>query len=538
MKESEDKDPLIDKETKGDNEEIDTKEEKPKNQIQQFEVEESSEGGSNKLLQEKLISKKDSLSPQEEEEGVACPPSERYTYDPYLESNIINRFFFFWAFTILRMAKKYRLKTSDLGTPAKNNNARIFSKNLHRIWDELGYKNSEKCALFKTVVRSNACPLIIVMILSAIQAGLDYFSVIITKEFIDYFNRTGPKEDSTFTIDAPLPVLGLLFLGTQMATAFLGLHTQMIQSNFGNRAGYELNCFIYNKILNYAPSGFIQRANHGEIINFIQIDSMRLSFLVAIAPNTFVAPLMIIAYIYLLFDFFGFTFISGLTILLTFMIMNYFIAKAFRRRQKRMMGKKDICMKITTETLENIKILKLYNWENEFKKKILDARSVEMDYTDQRYTMTNLNQTVNWLCPTLVSIITIGVYQLFHDSFNISTMLIGLSIFSKLQGPVRMLPNVINSILETLVSLKRIEDFLKQPDIDRSVIHRGPYDPNGEYAIKIAGGNFSWGVKQKKKAIKMVCSRKKRKNERSSRRWSWWFSSNSRRRKFPSKAKL
>ena len=62
-----------------------------------------------------------------------------------------------------------------------------------------------------------------------------------------------------------------------------------------------------------------------------------------------------------------------------------------------------------------------------------------------------------------------------------------------------MLPYVINSILETLVSLKRIEDFLKQPDIDRSVIHRGPYDPNGEYAIKIAGGNFSWGVKQKKK---------------------------------------
>ena len=180
------------------------------------------------------------------------------------------------------------------------------------------------------------------------------------------------------------------------------------------------------------------------------------------------------------------------------MVMNYFIAKAFRRRQKRMMGKKDICMKITTETLENIKILKLYNWENEFKKKILDARGVEMDYTAKRYVMTNLNQTVNWLCPTLVSIITIGVYQIFHDTFNISTMLIGLSIFTKLQGPVRMLPNVINNVLETTVSLKRIEDFLKQPDIKREVIHKGPYDENGEYAIKINNGNFSWGVKQKK----------------------------------------
>ena len=523
MKESENEneEPLINKEVKHENLEVldKPKENKdmPINQLETGKLEEESEEESNKLLQDKLLSKKYSKEDEdnlpEEEMGISCPAAERYTYDPYLESNIINRFFFYWAFTILRMAKKYKLKTSDLGTPAPSNNARIFSKHLHIIWDELGYKNYENYALFRTVVRSNACPLIIVMILSALQAGLDYFSVIITKQFIDYFNDSDVKGDSSFSIDAPLWVLGLMFLGTQVITAFLGLHTQMVQSNFGNRAGYELNCFIYNKILNYAPSGFTQRANHGEIINFIQIDSMRLSFLVAVAPNAFVAPLMIIAYIYLLFDFFGLTFLSGLTILLSFMIMNYFIAKAFRRRQKRMMGKKDICMKVTTETLENIKILKLYNWENEFKRKILESRAVEMDYTDKRYVMTNLNQIVNWLCPTLVSIVTIGVYQLFHDTFNISTMLIGLSIFSKLQGPVRMLPNVINNILETTVSLKRIEDFLKQPDIKREIIHKGPYDQNGEYAIKISKGSFSWGVKQKKNQSRWFVPGKKSKKK-------------------------
>jgi ABC-type multidrug transport system fused ATPase/permease subunit len=520
MKESENKEntneePLIDKDTNQEKiDVIDTKkdEEKPVDQLEVGKQEEESEEDSNKLLQDKLLSKKyskDDAPEVKEDEGIACPAAERYTYDPYLESNIFNRFIFYWAFSILRMAKKYRLKVTDLGTPAPSNNARIFAKNLHRIWDDLGYKNYQNYALFRTVVRSNACPLALVMLLSGMQAGLDYFSVIITKQFIDYFNTTDTKNDSSFTIDAPLWVLGCMFLGTQIIIAFLGLHTQMIQSNFGNRAGYELNTFIYNKILNYAPSGFTQRANHGEIINFIQIDSMRLSFLVAIAPNAFVAPLMIIAYIYLLFDFFGLTFLSGLAILLTFMVMNYFIAKAFRRRQKRMMGKKDICMKVTTETLENIKILKLYNWENEFKRKILESRSVEMDYTAKRYVMTNLNQAVNWLCPTLVSIVTIGIYQLFHDTFNISTMLIGLSIFSKLQNPVRMLPSVINNILETTVSLKRIEDFLKQPDINRDVIHKGPYDENGEYAIKISGGNFSWGVKQKKKQSRWFVPGKK-----------------------------
>ena len=81
-----------------------------------------------------------------------------------------------------------------------------------------------------------------------------------------------------------------------------------------------------------------------------------------------------------------------------------------------MMGKKDACMKVTTETLENIKILKLYNWENEFKNKILNARRIEMDFMANRYVISNINQTINWLCPTLVSIVTIGFYQLFNDS--------------------------------------------------------------------------------------------------------------------------
>ena len=144
-----------------------------------------SEEDSDKLLQDKIVhkySKEDELiNVKDEYEGIKCPPNEKYTYDPYLESNIINRFFFYWSFTILRMASKYRLSSSDLGKPSNSNDSRYFAQKLHHIWNVLDYKSIQNHALFKTVVRSNACSLLIVMLLSAIQAGLDYFSVIITK---------------------------------------------------------------------------------------------------------------------------------------------------------------------------------------------------------------------------------------------------------------------------------------------------------------------------------------------------------------------
>ena len=450
----------------------------------------------------------------EKDDKTFCPLDEKYTYDPYLESNFINRFFFFWAYKILKIAKKYKLKITDLGKPAPSNNANNFLKDFNKIWEDLGYKNYKNYALLRTILRINIYSIILIIISSIFQAGLDYFSLIITKQFIDYFNKTGNKEYSTYLVNVPLWGLGLIFIGTQILLVLINLNTQMIQINFGNKVGYQLNCFIYSKILNYSSSGFTNEVNQGEIINFIQIDSMRLLFLVCYSPNALMSPFIIITYIYLLFDFFNFTFIFGLIVIIMYIILNYYISKEVRIRQKRMMEKKDLCMKVTSEALENIKILKLYNWENEFKKRIIESRKIEMDYTEKRFAMINLIRSMNYLCPTLISILTIGVYNLFNDSFNISTMLIGLSIFSKLQTPIKMIQNLICMFIDAIVSFKRIEDFLKQPDIKREIIHKGEYDINGEYAIKINGGNFSWGLKQKQLKIEDTSSHKKTNNKK------------------------
>ena len=95
------------------------------------------------------------------------------------------------------------------------------------------------------------------------------------------------------------------------------------------------------------------------------------------------------------------------------MVSNYFIAKEFRKRQKLMMGKKDICMKTTTETLENIKILKLYNWENEFKNRIYNKREEELIELKSALYVNIANIVLFWMCPILVAIATISLYQYF-----------------------------------------------------------------------------------------------------------------------------
>ena len=107
----------------------------------------------------------------------------------------------------------------------------------------------------------------------------------------------------------------------------------------GNRASFELNCFIYKKILNACPSSFIQRATEGEIVNFVQIDSMRLSWMIMTSPNIFINPIQIVAYSYLLFDFFSFSFFAGLGFLLIFFLINLKISKLYIILSQKIMSK-------------------------------------------------------------------------------------------------------------------------------------------------------------------------------------------------------
>ena len=94
----------------------------------------------NTSLHEKIESKINIKSFEKNNENY-CPLKEKYNYDPYLESNIINRFFFYWPYNIIKLAKNYELKISDLGRPSKSNNSKYFLNDFKRIWEDLGYKN-------------------------------------------------------------------------------------------------------------------------------------------------------------------------------------------------------------------------------------------------------------------------------------------------------------------------------------------------------------------------------------------------------------
>ena len=420
-----------------------------------------------------------------------------FTNDPYLDSSFISRFFMYWAFKIINIATKTEMKKEYLGTIGDAHDSKHFNDEISYIWDTKGYKNIKKYALIKCIFRANIKMIFLVFFLTLIKAGTNYLSIILIKIFIDYFDEEASK--SSFFYNLPLWALGLIFIGSQVLGGILDVQNSMLQGIFGNRAQFQLSVFVYHKGLKCSQSSFSQRATEGEIINFVQFDAGKFNWMLIRSPSLLLHPIQIIAYSYLVYAFFGKAFIPGILVILLFCYFGYLTSRFYHHFQFKMLRKKDIRMKSTTEIFDNIKILKLYNWEKNFTKKILINRKEEMDRMFYVLLIFILTWFLFTACPCILSCLTLGLYQKFNSNISIGTMLIGLSLFSRLQEPINQLPCVLSDFVEAAVSLTRIEDYIKQPDIIESNIHQSEYDINSDYAIKIENGNFSWGVKQHEK---------------------------------------
>jgi len=138
----------------------------------------------------------------------------------------------------------------------------------------------------------------------------------------------------------------------------------------GYEASTGLNCIIYDKLLKLSPSSTKVKFSEGQIINFLQVDAPKIKNLMMFSPLLIAHPIQIVVYMYMLFVFFGISFLFGFGTLVLFLIFNFCFQKKYVGYAKQILLHKDERMKMTTETIHSLKILKLYGWEEEYLKQV------------------------------------------------------------------------------------------------------------------------------------------------------------------------
>ena len=403
--------------------------------------------------------------------------------------NIFKRFVFAWTRKVLKAGNsKPQLEISDLGKFSPKYFPDEFLKEIKPIWERIS-KKTKSSPLIKTLLYNNMFLLISIFLGNIFVCGSETLNVLLYRQVILHLDKDSEGEP-LFNL---LITMILLLINKFLYNFMFRLYESFTIIN-SHKIIVQLDSLIYDKLLR---TSLYANISEGSLINFIQIDAESFGEFFTYTPATLVLPIQIIFFIYLLFSFFGVAFIFGLLSLFIILIISSCLQKIRTDYQKFVLEKKDRRMKTTTQAFQMIKIVKLYSWEDYFTKKITKERNDELKYFKKINSINVFINCIFWSTGPIMSFVSICAYNYFNERMNLSNILTGLFIFHTLADPLFLLPEYINGLTDSLLSLKRLEVFLFKKEYNPKELVKN-INPNEDEKTVIEIENMDFGIIKKK----------------------------------------
>ncbi|KAM4699578.1 multidrug resistance-associated protein 1-like [Discoglossus pictus] len=411
--------------------------------------------------------------------------------NPERNASFLSRVTYSWYSRIITLGYKKPLERDDLFELNENDSAYtvypVFEKNWRK--EILAQENKSKDSRHKQVSLPRALwstfkyLLIQAALMKVVADILAFTSPQILKQLIAYCEHQSGEATTGYLFAVALLVVTIL----QTLILQMYQHFNMLTAVKFKTSVVGL---IYKKSLNLANSSR-RKYTTGELVNLMSSDAQQLMDLTLNLNLLWSAPFQILMAIVFLWQELGVSVLAGVAVLVLVIPINAYVASKVKQLKKSHLKSKDQRIKLLNEILHGIKILKLYAWEPSYQKKVVDIRENEMDVLRSSGYLTTFSMLTLTCIPFLVSLATFGVYFLLDDSniLTASKVFTTISLFNILRLPLFDLPNVISSVVQTRVSVNRLEKFLCGEELNPENIET---NYSGSHAVAFYDASFQW----------------------------------------------
>uniref|UniRef100_A0A8C5X3B7 ATP-binding cassette sub-family C member 10 n=1 Tax=Malurus cyaneus samueli TaxID=2593467 RepID=A0A8C5X3B7_9PASS len=407
------------------------------------------------------------------EPGIPVPEQQRVAEDG---ESWLSRFFYIWMNPLMKRGYQQKLnQPQDIYLlPRQLQAARVYSPH-----------HAQKA----------------VRLLSVLHAafGLRFYTLGLVKLFGSLLDFTGPLLLNllvNFMESRQEPLShGVLYALGLFAGSFLG-------ALFRNQFSYEMHKMmlmvraaiisaIYRKALR-VNSTSLARFTVGEIVNFMSTDTDRLVNFCLSFHELWSLPVQLAITLYLLYQQVGIAFLGGVALALLLVPINKIVASRIMMNSEKMLKHKDTRVKLMTEFLCGIRVIKFYAWEKHFSTRINACRAKELE---KSRVVSYLDAVCVYMwaaLPVVVSIAIFVTYVLLGHQLTATKVFTALALVGMLILPLNGFPWVLNAILEAKVSLDRIQQFLELVDQDLEAYYALDSPSDTATAMEMRCAAFSW----------------------------------------------
>lgn len=158
--------------------------------------------------------------------------------------------------------------------------------------------------------------------------------------------------------------------------------------------------------------------------------------------------------------------LAGLSTMIAIMPINIFFSKRYAAAQDKLMKVRDDKLAVVNEALQGIRQIKFSALEPEWEKKIGDVREKELKSVWTVFASDTMLLACWVTSPIALSAVSLSVYATLNGTLLPSIAFVSLGVFRALEVTLSVIPELTTDALDAWTSVKRIEEYLKSPEIE------------------------------------------------------------------------
>ncbi|XP_078483628.1 ATP-binding cassette sub-family C member 12 [Ciona intestinalis] len=233
-----------------------------------------------------------------------------------------------------------------------------------------------------------------------------------------------------------------------------------IRSAIRSRCG--ICTLLFWKIANLQT---LQEKSIGQMINLLVNDTHRLFEMIAYGSFVLAAPIGLVASTIYGYFVVGWTIFVGIIFFVAFVPYQLLLAKLEVHLRKKAICFTDKRVRMISEILNCIKLIKLYAWEESFMAVVGGIRKKEQSVLLKTGIIESLQNSAIAIAPAVASALTLLVHTLVGYSLTAAQAFTVIAIFLSLRIILAIMPRAINSAAVSVVTFKRFDEVLNMTEM-------------------------------------------------------------------------
>ncbi|KAL3283449.1 hypothetical protein HHI36_006594 [Cryptolaemus montrouzieri] len=405
--------------------------------------------------------------------------------NPRKKANFISRLFFLWMGQICYEGNTTGLELKSLYKVQDRDKSKKLADELQKLWDaeiESSKLKNKKPSLLKTIFKAykydNIGWGIFIFIHSVILRSVQ---PLVLSGLIRLFTVGG------YTTQDILIYAGGM-CGLSIIATFLMNHINCGISLVGMRIRVAISSLVYRKILKLSQLSLGKTAA-GQVVNLLSNDVARFDMVVAGLNYLWIGPIQVVVVSYLMWSQVGPSSMAGVISMLIMTLPFQLLLGSLTSKNRIQVAKRtDHRIRVMSEILSGIQVIKMYAWETPFEKVVEIARKFEVKYLTTASLIRGVMASFMVFVERSTLAATVICFVLLGNEIR-ADLVYSLSMyFNLLQLTLAiMFPSVISMGAETLVSIRRLQEFLLMEEKEPFAISTSP-----DNSIRLKHVDASW----------------------------------------------